>query len=85
MKKKEIIRLPQIFDCGGRVTTEHDWFIEFYVRNPRTDRMQRFKKYKGINKFHTLKERQCAAEKMKQYWTDKLRSGWTPFTVVHSE
>ncbi len=79
MERKEIIRLPQIFDCGGRFSSSDKWFIEFYVRNPRNDKMVRFKKYKGINKFHSRKERQEAAEKMKLYWTDKLKSGWTPF------
>jgi integrase len=42
--------------------------------------MERFRESKGINKFHGLKERITAAEKMRIYWTDKLKSGWTPFT-----
>lgn len=79
MQQKEIIRLPQIFNCGGRCSSKDQWFIEFYIRNPRNNKMVRFKKYKGINKFHTLKERNEAAEKMKKYWTDKIRSGWSPF------
>lgn len=78
-ERRELIRLPQIYNCGGRLLLKDKWFIEFYVRNPRTDKMDRFRKAKGINKFHTLKERNAAAEEMKRYWTEKLKSGWTPF------
>lgn len=78
-QQNALIRLPQVFDCGGRFSSTDKWFIEFYVRNPKNGKMVRFKKYKGINKFHSLKERQAAAEKMRKYWTDKLRAGWTPF------
>lgn len=77
MKKQIIIRLPVIYDAGGDISKK--WFIEYYVRNPRNGRMDRQRSYKGINKFHTIRERQAAAEKMQQYWADKLRAGWSPF------
>ncbi len=78
MKKVKLIRLPVVYSAGGDLKKK--WFIEFYVRNPRTGRLERQRKSKGINKFHTLAEREKAAQKMKVYWTDKLRSGWSPFT-----
>lgn len=78
--RNELIRLPVIYDCGGRISVKDKWFIEFYVRNPRSGKMERFRKAKGINKFHGLKERQVAAEKMCKYWRDKLKAGWSPFT-----
>ncbi|MCK3684205.1 tyrosine-type recombinase/integrase [Maribellus sp. YY47] len=77
--KTELIRLPQIFNCSGRVSQKNKWFIEFYVRNPRNNKMVRFRKYQGINKHRTRVERQAAAEKMKHYWTEKLKEGWSPF------
>jgi len=70
-KQNELIRLPVIYNCGGRFSVKDKWFIEFYVRNPRSGKMERFRKAKGINKFHSLKERKAAAEKMKLYWTEK--------------
>lgn len=82
-QKKILMRLPVIYDCGGRVSSKDKWFIEFYCRNPRTEKLERVKKYKGINKFHSARERMVAAEKMKQYWTDKLRAGWSPFTDLN--
>jgi len=81
-QQNKLIRLPVIYDCGGRFLSSDKWFIEFYVRDPRKPQKpwKRIKKYQGINKYHTLKEKKAAAEKMKQYWTDKLRAGWSPFT-----
>jgi len=76
-KQHELIRLPVIFDSGGDLSK--NWFIEFYARNPRTSKMERQRIYKDINKYHTLKERRAAAEKMRQHWTDKLKAGWSPF------
>jgi len=78
MKQTVLIRLPVIYDAGGDLTKK--WFVEFYVRNPRTGFMERQRKSKGINKFHKLKDRQAAAEKIRQHWSDKLKAGWTPFT-----
>lgn len=77
MNRQKLIRLPVIYDAGGDISKK--WFIEYYVRNPRTGRMERQRSYRGINKFHNKKERLKAADKMKQYWTEKLRSGWSPF------
>ncbi len=78
MARQKLIKLPVIYDAGGDLSKK--WFIIFYVRDPRTGRLERQRIAKGINKFHTLKARKAAAEEMRQYWTDKLKSGWTPFT-----
>ena len=80
MNQQILIRLPEIYDCGGKTGTKDSWFIFFSVRNPRTGKMERIRKAKGINKFHSEKERRAAAEKMCLYWTDKLKAGWSPFT-----
>jgi integrase len=75
-----LIELPEIYDCGGKVSVNDKWLIIFKVRNPKTGKLERFRMAKGINKFHTYHERMQAAEKMKQLWSDKLKAGWTPFT-----
>lgn len=77
-KMKKMVKLPIIYNAGGDL--EKNWFIEFYVRNPRNDKFERLRKKKGINGFHSLEERNQAAEKMKYYWTDKLKAGWTPYS-----
>ena len=78
MQNQKIIKLPVIYDAGGSL--KEKWYVEFYVRNPRTGKMERQRKFKGINKYHSLKQRKEAAEEMRKYWTDKLRAGWSPFT-----
>jgi integrase len=78
MEREKLIRLPVIYDAGGNVKSK--WFIEFYVRNPRNGKFERQRISKGINKYHTLKERRAAAEKMRKHWKDKLLAGWSPFT-----
>ncbi|MFW5831263.1 MAG: tyrosine-type recombinase/integrase [Prolixibacteraceae bacterium] len=77
MEKQVLIRLPVIYDAGGDISKK--WFIQYYVRNPRNGRLERQRSYRGINKFHTLKERREAAEKMRRHWSDKLKAGWSPF------
>lgn len=78
-QRQILIRLPEIYDCGGKVSPQDKWLIIFSVRNPRTGKMVRIRKAQGINKYHTLKERRAAAEKMKKYWSEKLKAGWSPF------
>ena len=74
--KNEIIRLPEIQNLDGNLSKQ--WYVEFYVRSPYSNKMERFRKFQGINIFKMFNERSEAAEKMKQYWLDKLRSGWLP-------
>ncbi len=77
MKQHELIRLPVIFNAGGDISK--NWCIEFYTRNPRTDKMERQRIYKGINKYHNYKERMAAAEKIRMYYIERLKAGWSPF------
>jgi len=77
MEREKLIKLPVIYDAGGDLLKK--WFIEFYVKNPQTGRFERQRISKGINKYHSLKERRKAAKEMCKHWREKLRAGWTPF------
>jgi len=55
------------------------WFVMYSVRNPRTGKMQLFKVYAPLGKFHDPKSRTAAADKLITDLTDKLRHGWTPW------
>lgn len=77
MKREVLFTLPEVYDAGGDLSKS--WLIIFSVPNPQTGAMERVRKAKGINKFHTLKERYAAANKMKKYWLEKLQSGYNPF------
>lgn len=55
------------------------WFVYFDIINPLTKVTER-KQFRGnINKSKELKERLRLGNYLVQYWTEKLRSGWTPF------
>jgi hypothetical protein len=77
MNREKLIKLPVVYDAGGDVSKK--WFIEFYIKNPKNGKFERQRIYRGINKFHTLKERKKAANEVCNFWTEKLKSGWTPF------
>ena len=77
MKREILVRLPKLNDCGGDINKK--WFIFFSVRNPKTGRMERFKKYDKLHSYKSSVERyRCAKERI-AFWTERLQAGWTPF------
>jgi hypothetical protein len=78
MQKGKLIRLPIICDALGDLYLP--WWVEFYCRNPRNNKLERQRIYKGINKFHTVRERMQAAQKICDYYTDQLKNEWSPFS-----
>lgn len=77
MGKKKIIVLPHLVDAGGDLTK--DWFVEYSCRDPRTDKLKRFREYGGFRKLKSAKERYALAQKIISDIKDKMVSGWTPF------
>jgi integrase len=78
MKRKKIAILPEINNCSGDLSKK--WFIYFSYRDPRNDKMQRFKVYEGLHKIKDFEERTEAAEELKQEYKSKLKNGWNPFS-----
>jgi integrase len=77
MKREKMIILPQLNDCGGDILKK--WFIYYSVRDPRDDKMHRFKDYAGLHGIKDFKRRTEVAAQKCQEIGDKLRAGWTPF------
>lgn len=77
MRRKKIVILPEINNCGGDL--DKKWFIFYSYRDPRNDKMKRFKEYEGLHKIKNFKERTEAAEKLRDSYSDKLKTGWNPF------
>lgn len=75
MKRKKLIRLPHLNDAGG--DTRKQWYVEYAVRNPKTDKMERFRVYDGLTDIIPEKRR-LVAEKIIQEYTTKLLNGWSP-------
>ena len=57
-----------------------DWYIAYYVKNPTSGKMQRFKV--KVNRFHTEKEKLKAAREIIAGLNEKLTLGWSPFLVA---
>lgn len=87
MGRNIVVRLPRLNDCEGDI--EKKWFIYFSVRNPKTGKMQRFKKYESLHKVKTKQERYRVAEERKEFYAARLKAGWTPFdsddTVIYQD
>ena len=77
MRRRKLIILPILHDCNGDLAKQ--WFVYYSVRNPRTDKMQRFKLYGGINRQHTLESRTKAGLLLCNEISEKLKRGWSPF------
>jgi integrase len=76
MKEEKIIKLPVLFDAGGDVSKH--WYILFYVRNPRNNKLERQRIKKGINIYSNAKARYLAADKIMNELKEKLIQGWSP-------
>ena len=77
MKRKKIAILPEVNNCGGDL--QKKWFVYYSYRDPRNDKMKRFKTYEGLHKIKDIKGRTTAAERLKEAYAVKLRNGWNPF------
>ena len=76
-RKKKLMVLPHLVDAGGDLSKP--WFVEYSVRNPRTDEMERKRIYEGFASAKTKEERYALAESLVKKYGDLLKSGWTPF------
>jgi integrase len=77
MKQKPIIRLPQLYDAGGDVSKK--WFVYYSCRNPKSQRMERFKEFSGLKLNMKAADRYAVGKKLIIRITEKLKNGWTPF------
>lgn len=76
MKRKKLVILPKLNDAGGDLSKK--WFVYYSVRDPRTDKMERFKDHAGLGCPEESERRSLATEKIRAL-TEKLKRGWTPF------
>lgn len=76
-RKKAIAILPRLVDSGGDVSKK--WWVEYSIRNPKTDAMKRFRDYASFTNVSSAKGRYDIASKVISELTAKIQSGWTPF------
>lgn len=77
MKRKKVCILPEVNNCGGDISKK--WFIYFSYRDPRNDKMKRFKVYEGLHKIKDFNKRTEAAERLADEYRVNLKNGWNPF------
>jgi integrase/recombinase XerD len=53
------------------------WYIEYYAKNPLTEKLERFKK--RVPSMKSQREREKYAKKIVQAINQKLETGWSPF------
>jgi integrase len=77
MIREKIAIMPRLYDCKGDLTKK--WFIYFSVKDPRSGKMVRIKKYDLINKGHTKSERLETAKISINEYNGLLKNGYNPF------
>ncbi|MCL1822249.1 MAG: phage integrase N-terminal SAM-like domain-containing protein, partial [Prolixibacteraceae bacterium] len=77
MAQKKLIILPSLYDAAGDILKQ--WYVIYSVRNPKTDRMERFRVSTGLNRHKTETARRAAADVLCNDLKQKLLGGWTPF------
>lgn len=73
---RKMIILPKLNDQGGDLSKK--WFVFYSYRNPKTDKMQQFRIYKGLKECKSRKTRYRFAEKIISELSRKLKQGWNP-------
>lgn len=58
------------------------WYVYFYFRNPKTNKMEKFKDYCKINTYKTVEERKQVGKAWVDSFTLMLNQGMNPFTKV---
>ena len=77
-RRKKLARLPHLNDAGGDISKQ--WYVEYAIRNPKNDRMERFRVYEGLSD-PSPEKRLILAEKIINEYSEKLKNGWSPLGV----
>jgi len=71
-RRKEVV-MPHLNDCDGDLTKK--WYVEYSLRNPKTDKMERVRYYEDINAFQTYHERLGCAQKIIKKYSEQIIHG----------
>lgn len=74
--RQKLVILPKLCDCSG--DPDKQWFVYYSVRNPRTNKMERFRMYDGFTGLSTEEKHRHAMQLIEVY-SARLKTGWTPF------
>ncbi len=74
-RRKIIVSLPTLNDKKCDATKQ--WYVEYGVRNPKSDKLERFRIYEGLS-IVPPDVRYKRAQEIIQEYSQKLKSGWSP-------
>ena len=60
-----------------RLTEGKEWYISYYVKNPETGKLKRFRM--KVNRIKSIQQRRAVARKIMAALEEKLALGWSPF------
>jgi integrase len=75
MKKQIEVVLPYLVKSNANKT----WYVEYRCFNPKLNKIERFRHYKGFFKCSMEDEKQAHASELVLFYTEKLKSGWRPW------
>lgn len=75
MKKQIEVVLPYVVKSNDQKT----WYVEYRCFNSKTEKLDRFRHYKGFSRKNTDDEKQAYANELVKYYDLKLKSGWRPW------
>lgn len=75
--RQKLIIMPKLNRCADDPSKQ--WFVYYSCRNPRTGKMVRFRHYEGFTGLPE-KEKLAHAQELITLYSDRLRSGWSPFS-----
>jgi len=78
MKKKVDVILPYLVKSDNEKT----WYVEYRCFNAKTDRLERYRHYKGFTKKKTVAEREAYSADLIKNYSLQLKSGWRPWHEV---
>lgn len=77
MKRNKIVILPRLDDREGDPSKK--WQVVYWARNPKSNKLERFRVNRGLSGNKTYEEKKAIADKIISELTEKLTSGWSPF------
>lgn len=75
MKKQVDVVLPYLVRSDDQKT----WYVEYRCFNPKTEKLERFRHYKGFARHNTDQDKQAYADELVKNYGLKLKSGWRPW------
>lgn len=72
----------------AKVAKNGKWYVQYSVRDPRSDKMNRFRIYEGFEECEDDQQKIKLAQRLIDECADKLKKGWTPYEnpkIIYSD